>query len=130
MLKACKYCGRIHTHSEVCQHKPQSSYIRDKEIQRFRNSKAWRDKRDQIKERDRHLCQACLNNLPHTLRRINSSKLSVHHISPLKRSWALRLEDDNLITLCDVHHEQAEKGAISATELRQLIQKSKADGFI
>ena len=42
MLKACKYCGRIHTHSEVCQHKPQSGYIRDKEIQRFRNSKAWR----------------------------------------------------------------------------------------
>ena len=124
MLKACKYCGRIHAHSEVCQHKPQSGYIRDKEIQRFRNSKAWRDKRDQIKERDRHLCQACLHNLPNTLRRINSNKLSVHHITPLIKAWSLRLEDGNLITLCDVHHEQAEKGAISAKELRNLVGRS------
>ena len=124
MLKACKYCGRIHSHGEVCKHKPQSSYIRDKQIQCFRNSKLWRDKRDKIKERDHNLCQACFHNLPNTLRRINGSRLSVHHIVPLKKSWQLRLEDDNLITLCDVHHEQAEKGAISAKELRNLVGRS------
>lgn len=124
MLKACKYCGRIHAHGEMCKQKPLSSYVRDKEIQRFRNSKEWRDKRDEIKERDHHLCLACLHNLPKTLRRINNNKLSVHHITPLKKAWVLRLEDNNLITLCDVHHEQAEKGDISDKVLRNLIGKS------
>lgn len=124
MLKACKYCGGIHPLGNVCRLKPQSNYVRDKDIQRFRNSKQWRDKRDQIKTRDNFLCQACFHNFPNTLRRINGHRLSVHHIVPLKKSFQLRLADDNLITLCDVHHEQAEKGAISAKELRSIIGKS------
>lgn len=123
MLKACKYCGRIHSFEYQCPLKPKSLYVRNKDIERFRNSGEWKSKRLQIKERDKDCCVACWHNLQGTIRRINTDGLSVHHIKSLVKAWALRLVDNNLITLCDYHHEQAEKGSISEQVLFDLVVK-------
>lgn len=119
MLKACRYCGGIHSKNTVCSKKP--VHNRESKEDHFRNTTAWRKKREEIKMRDRYLCQACLNNLMGTTKRLTTDSLSVHHIRPLKTNFELRLDDDNLITLCSFHHELAEKNAISASELLRLI---------
>lgn len=94
---------------------------RESKEDHFRNTTAWRKKREEIKKRDRYLCQACLNNLRGTVKRLTTDDLSVHHIRPLKTNFELRLDDDNLITLCAFHHELAENGHISASELKDII---------
>ena len=59
MKKLCPICGKLHSLGETC--KP---YVRmaDKltEQRRFRNSTAWKKKREEIKERDKYLCVYCL----------------------------------------------------------------------
>lgn len=122
ILKACSYCGRIHPHGYKCTAKPQSNYVRNEDIQTFRNSKEWRDKRIEIRERDGNMCLACWHNLSGTIRRINQDRLSVHHIKSLIKAWKLRLFNNNLITLCEHHHEEAEKGEISEQILLNLIE--------
>ena len=119
MLKSCKYCGRIHSKKEICSRKPVRT--RESREDKFRNTTAWHNKREEIKKRDKYLCQACLNNLRGTTKRLTTDGLSVHHIQPLKTNYDLRLEDSNLITLCAFHHELAENGRISASELKDII---------
>ena len=119
MKKACKYCGKIHDRNEKCDKKP--VFTRGSKEDLFRNTQAWKDKRESIKKRDRYLCQACLNGLYGTEHKLTTEGLSVHHIRSLKSNYELRLDDDNLITLCSNHHELAEKGAISASELLKIV---------
>lgn len=119
MLKACPYCGKIHGKKEECTKKP--VHNRESREDHFRNTSRWRLKREQIKKRDKYLCQACLNNLFGTTKRLNTEELSVHHVRPLKTNFDERLDDENLITLCSFHHELAEKGTISASELIKII---------
>lgn len=47
-------------------------------------------------------------------------KISVHHIDSLAEAWEKRLDDDNLICLCSLHHEQAENGEIDKDLLKKL----------
>lgn len=56
-------------------------------------------------------------------RKITTSNLSVHHIIPIEKNYDKRLDSDNLITLCRLHHEQAEKNLIKADDLRVIIKK-------
>lgn len=121
MLKACRYCGGIHPKGLQCpKHKP-VDYTKKDEAYDFRNSVQWQRKRDEIKERDLHLCQACLNKLSGTVRQYNSEKLEVHHIQKLRTNWKKRFDNDNLITLCIFHHKQADSGKISAKTLQNII---------
>ena len=122
MLKACKYCGKIHSRDYQCEKKPVYYRVRNSDIDKFRNTQQWINKRTHIKERDKYLCVACLNNLYGTIKRINTDDLSVHHIQPMSKAWGLRLEDDNLITLCRCHHELAEKGIIKASQLKEIVK--------
>lgn len=46
--------------------------------------------------------------------------VSVHHIDSLAEAWEKRLDDDNLISLCSCHHEQAENGEIDKDLLKKL----------
>lgn len=119
MLKACKYCGKIHGKKEICSKKP--VHQRGDREDRFRWTMQWKNKREEIKKRDKYLCQACLNNLQGTEKRLTTDKLSVHHIKPLNTNFDERLDDSNLITLCDIHHELAEKGSISADILQKIV---------
>ena len=77
-------------------------------------------KRNQIKKRDKYLCQLCLKDNIYTY-----DNLQVHHIIPLAKDYNKKLDSDNLITLCRMHHEQAEKGIISKEELYELLEAPK-----
>lgn len=123
MLKACPYCGRIHAFSERCSRKPQRAPHRDKQIESFRNSKAWQNTREAVLNRDLHLCQACLHKLPGTVMQYNSANLSVHHIAKVESNWKERFETDNLITLCRLHHVMADDGRLLASALKRIVKK-------
>lgn len=88
---------------------------------KFRGTYAWKKKREDIQELDKCVCVVCR----FKEKRITINNLSVHHIESLEENYELRLEDNNLITVCDYHHEEAEKGLISKQELRNLIKISR-----
>lgn len=116
MLRTCQYCGRIVDTNHRCKRKP-TYEKKDKEIVKFRNSKEWKNKRNEIGMRDKHLCRYCLKN-----NRIIYESIDVHHIIPLKNNFELRLDNNNLISLCRMCHEEAEKGNISKEELQKIIR--------
>lgn len=120
MLKACGKCGHIHDSKFKCT--PVQKYKCDRQVERFRNSHAWKNKAKEIKSRDKHMCIACLNGLEGTMVKYNCQGLSVHHIIPLSADFDKRFDNDNLITLCRYHHEQAEKGNIKADILKKLAK--------
>lgn len=113
MRRSCVYCGRIHPKGYICPLKPVRRKGRSN-ADRFRSTSVWQKKRAYIAARDRHLCRICLAN------GIYSQDIQVHHITPLADDYDKRLDDDNLISLCPVHHEQAECGQIPADHLREL----------
>lgn len=124
MLKSCSYCGRIHDTKYDCGKRPQ----RQKKItyiDRFRSSRKWREKREQIRRRDLNLCQICIRNLFDTDRQYNYENLSVHHAIPLEKDFEKRLDDDNLITACSKHHEMAESGAIPYEVIKKIIDEQE-----
>lgn len=124
MLKSCQYCGRIHDSKYDCGKRPQRrkniTYI-----DRFRSSRRWRDKREQIRCRDKNLCQICIRNLYGTDIQYNYHNLSVHHAIPIETDYDKRLDDDNLLTVCDVHHVMAEAGQIPYDVIKRIIDEQE-----
>lgn len=124
MKISCAYCGRIHEKKFDCEKRPvrvKKRYEKDA----FRSTYAWQKKTEEIKRRDNYLCQFCLRNFIGTKRRINGKKLSVHHAIPLKEAYELRLDNRNLITACDIHHELAENGTIPLLEVQKIITEQE-----
>lgn len=131
MLRSCQYCSKIHDTKYDCGKKPK--YISKKvatKMDKFRWTRAWQEKREQIKERDKYMCQVCKTGKYHTDRQYNTEDLSVHHIEPLLYNFDKRLDEDNLITLCSYHHELAEKGKISSIELKELISTVECECMV
>ena len=56
MLRTCSVCGGIHHEDNMCKR----TYKKNSYASKFRNSNAWITKREQIKKRDKYLCQMCL----------------------------------------------------------------------
>ena len=126
VLKTCVYCGRIHDSRYDCGKKPRRwKKNAESDEAKFRRTEAWKQKSVRIRERDHYLCQACLRELPGTAKRLNYSRLSVHHAIPIRVAYDLRLADDNLITLCEVHHEMAERGEISLEVVQKMIKEQE-----
>lgn len=117
MLKTCKYCGIV-TYNHVCPCKPKTEK-KTTEIDRFRWTKAWQKKREEIKQRDLYLCQICIRELYNTKNKYNMNNLSVHHNIPIDEDYNRRLDNNNLLTVCSVHHEMCESGEIP----REIVQK-------
>lgn len=121
MKRSCIYCGGIHEKNFECEKKPKREKKND-EITAFRNTSAWRKAREQIKRRDGNMCRWCLEHSEEIgKRRYNCTNLEVHHIIPIAEDFEKRLEDRNLITLCEQHHEMAERGLLSRTDLIKSI---------
>lgn len=137
MLKSCNRCGGIHDINTIC-NKGRVFKKRDTQASRFRNEYKWKQKRKQIKERDKYLCKVCRADLFHTTYVYNYNKTEVHHIVSLEQDFDKRLDDDNLITLCAYHHHLAEIGVIPIEILQMLtpedvdfkIVKEKAEKMI
>lgn len=113
MYRSCSVCGRIHQEDKMCKR----VYKKNTKESKFRNTNAWIKKRNQIKKRDKYLYQLCLKDNVY-----NYDDLQVHHIIPIAKNYDRRLDSDNLITLCRMHHEQAEKGIITKEELYELLE--------
>jgi len=124
MLKSCKYCNRIHDSKYDCGKKPQRKKQGNNK-DKFRWTSAWQKKREEIKERDKYLCQACIRNLKGTIARYTYDSLSVHHAVPLEDDFEKRLDNDNLLTLCDPHHELAERGEIPLDIILNIIKEQE-----
>ena len=118
MFRACSRCGKIHDANHKCYANSKNYYQGDAGIRKFRNSNSWHKKAEEIKERDKYLCQICLKrNI------LNYKELSVHHIVPIAENEALRLENSNLITVCEKHHKECENGKIPRTEQQQIVNE-------
>ena len=121
MKKSCSFCGKIHEKNYICPHRPVKKK-RVSEIDRFRWSIEWKNKREEIRKRDLNLCVLCRLGLYTKDGGFSyNSEVDVHHITPLVEDFSQRLENDNLICLCGYHHELAEKGAIPRQKLRESI---------
>lgn len=124
MLVSCSHCGGRHGRGQICPSKPPRTKrgpIEANYVRAFRNSKAWQTKRDEIKRRDKLLCRVCLSNGLYTF-----SRLSVHHIRPIAKAWAARLDNNNLITVCPTCHKMAEDGKIKASILVEMAKNVDA----
>ena len=114
-----RYCSRCGTFHDVNYKHPEPKRKRKKkhtEQSKFRSTNAWKEKSVDIRERDKFLCQLCLmNNV------ITTKGLSVHHIDSVSEAWDSRLDDENLITLCNEHHKMAEDGLVSKELLKEIV---------
>ena len=114
-LKSCSACGRVHLKGQCA--KCGRTYNRA-ESEQGRHTHAWNKKSIDIKERSQYLCAICRDNNIFT-----HDGLETHHIIKLRDRPDLLLEDGNLICLCGVCHERADKGAYSVEYLRGLADK-------
>ena len=124
MLRSCIYCGRVHDSKMTCPKKPIRKKYRTGQ-NKFRSKNIWTKKSKQIRARDGYLCQICIRNLYKTTKRYNAEQLEVHHIISVREDYDLRLEDSNLITLCERHHQMAERGEISAKALLEIAAEQE-----
>jgi 5-methylcytosine-specific restriction protein A len=116
LLVSCSYCGGSHPRGSHCSKRPKR--VKDTNyITRFRSSAQWQKKRAEIRARDKELCQICLLEGRYTFK-----NLEVHHIERIVLSWERRLDNGNLVTLCNQCHEKAENGKIDAALLYDLAQ--------
>ena len=118
----CKYCGVVER-GHRCPHKKSRQKSGDRRSDRFRKTKAWTNTSVEIRQRDRFLCQVCLRNLYNTLSFLNYKTVEVHHITPIEEDFNLRLENENLISLCSYHHHMADKGEIPRKVLQDIVSE-------
>ena len=129
MLKSCSYCGRIHDSKKECKQKKEAEQKRWENRKQtkalmFRRSSAWTDKSIQIRKRDNYMCLCCKALLEGTKNQYNTADLSVHHIIPIEEDYEQRLDDENLITVCGLHHEMCEAGKITRKAQIELVKES------
>lgn len=129
MLKSCHYCGRIHDKKYVCPQKEEAIKRRQKKKgtkeDKFRSSSEWKWKREDIRIRDRQICQLCVRGLYTAEKEIQTEGIEVHHIVPIEEDWDRRMDGENLITLCRYHHEMAEKEQIKRVILKKIAKEQE-----
>ncbi len=86
-------------------------------MDKFSSSYAWKKKRKEIKEL--YGCKCCLCG--------STENLQVHHIISINILPELRLDNNNLIPLCEKCHSNAHNGIISQTKLKSMIKHRDAD---
>lgn len=126
MLKSCSYCGRVHDSRIDCAAKRvmKAKYEKNTLTSKTRSLSRWQKTRAYIRQRDNGVCQLCLRNYAGTIRPYETDSLSVHHIIKIKDDASKAFDEENLITLCRVHHEMAEEGEISQTELIKIATEN------
>lgn len=120
MLKTCKHCGVV-DENHICPHRKSRQKSGDRQSDKFRSTIGWQRKREEIKTRDKYLCQVCLRNRYNTLNLLNFKTVQVHHITSIQEDYNRRLDNDNLISLCAYHHKMAEEGQIPRAELYEIV---------
>ena len=121
-LVTCKYCGVVER-GHRCPYRPRAKTKETTEQRRFRNSQAWIKKSAEVKQKAKYLCEVCLEGTYNTINLLTYKDLETHHIEPIGENFDKRLDNDNLIVLCQQHHKMAEKGDIPKDYLQKLAQK-------
>lgn len=128
LKKMCARCGKIidygNRYCDKCKgisYKDYNRHKRDKVLQSFYNSLAWKSIVKMVKARDKGLCLCCLK----------KNKISyynvVHHIEELKENRDKSLDIDNLICLCHschakIHAEYKTENKVEIqNELRAMV---------
>lgn len=78
----------------------------------FRGSSAWKKKRLEILERDGYKCKNCGS----------TENLTIHHIYSLDNYPKMKLENNNLITLCTICHHKTHNGVYNPVFLINKIK--------
>ncbi len=131
MKKSCSYCGGIHNVGFECPKRPKREYKKNKyseanaDIKRFRNSSIWQKKREEIQDRDLHLCAICIRGLYNTINQYSYEDTSVHHIYKISERPDLKLSNKNLVTLCNQHHTDADLGVIPINVLLEIAKEQE-----
>ena len=86
--------------------------IYDKKADPFYKSRAWRSLRTMALQRDHYLCQDCMAAKARGEMIRPRAATVVHHILSVEARPDLRLDIDNLVSLCDACHNKRhpEKG--------------------
>lgn len=110
VLRALQECRVVECH-ELTREKNGYCIEHQKEVRsyktdrydKFYRTKEWLNKRAYIIDRDMHLCIDCLINKEEPI----EAKI-VHHIEPVKDNWNRRIDNNNLISVCDTCHKKIE----------------------
>lgn len=85
---------------KAARHRHYDQHHRDREAKQFYNSSAWQHAR-MVKLTAQPVCERCRE----------SFAQHVHHVEPLRKAWALRLVQSNLMALCPPCHNAIEAEA-------------------
>lgn len=118
MYKSCSKCGRIHPHNYKCYVGESRIRRKDTSANKFRLTRQWRYKAEEIKEKSKYLCSVCLDKGMYTY-----NQLETHHIEPIEENYERRLDNYNLICVCNSCHRLAEDGKIDRGYLFELAEK-------
>jgi 5-methylcytosine-specific restriction endonuclease McrA len=135
MLKSCIYCGRVHDKSFDCGRKPAPRYGKGytkerSDIDKLRNTRRWRAKSLEIRQRDKGLCQLCIRQLYNTLNQYTMHTIEVHHIVPIHENVNRMYDNHNLLSLCKYHHNMAEYSTIPRTALHVIAIEQERKNII
>ena len=125
MLRSCSICGKIHKFNEECPNKPKNRAKSETLSNAFRKTYKWTKKSVEIRKRDDFLCQLCLRLFEGTKEQYNYDNIQAHHIEPIKECEDLALDNLNLLSLCKMHHDMADMGLISKSELKMIAQQQE-----
>ena len=133
----CSKCRKIHEKGQcekeegiidkaIAEQKPKAKTYKtyaemneeELKIQKFYNSKEWRKMREKKMKENFGLCEICFK-----LRNKIKNATSVHHIKKLRTHFHLRLNEENLICVCDDCHRLIEDTCCSIEEIIELIEK-------
>lgn len=120
MLKTCGVCFKIHDSKKLC--KIKRYYKENKQTPQYKKlikSTRWKKVSEQVKQLDNYNCLACKSDGLN----VTSDKLEVHHIIKVNEDITKVYDINNLVTLCILHHKQADNNAISKAKLYSLINK-------
>ena len=122
--KTCSICGIV-PEDHQCPYKKKKQYDKNSDADNFRKTNRWTKKSQEIRQRDKYLCQVCIRDKYNTISVLNFTDLEVHHIISLKDDYGKRLDNDNLITLCKYHHKLAEDGEIPKDYLLEITREQE-----
>ena len=93
----------------------------EKERQRFYSNKSWLRLSENIKKHYFGLCVVCW------LKGLIQDNEYTHHIETIKDSFHLRLDEDNLIPVCDCCHKKVHRLYDKSDKDKVMLQKALKD---
>lgn len=122
----CSRCGVV-SRGHRCPYRTYKKKAYDTEADKFRQTRRWRNKSIEVRQRDRYLCRVCEANLYNTIQQFTYNEIDVHHIVPINEDYNKRLDNDNLISLCRYHHKMADDGKIPKEVLYKIVEGANND---